>query len=111
MRCYFLKPLASIIAVFLLICGLIAPAFAAECTVCDANVRLSDTAGTISANGTTVTATAYGAKKSEQTNTITLTNDSSSDANISFTWSATRSNSLCSYSCNVDGDTNKSGTF
>ena len=88
------------------------PIHAAETTVLDGKIKLSDTLGNIS-GASTVTATATGAKRyGEQTNTITLTNNTDSTANISFSWSAKKSNDwFGSISCIVDGVDATSGTF
>jgi len=118
MKQLFNKYVPLVLIIILLVSALMMPAYAAESTVLDGNIKIIDTAGNISASGTTVTAKAAGSKSTTVSNTLTLTNNTDSTAAIYFAWSINGSALTGSSTCVIDGTsysqsgkTAKNGTF
>ena len=68
--------------------------FAKDVTVLDDQVKISDSANSISVSNGTVTATAKGSLISKKTNNITITNNSGAKAQLSFDYSAASASSF-----------------
>lgn len=104
------KNLKRIISVFLAVLMMasllpIHQAFATTVTVLDGTVSISDSANTVTVNGNTVTATAKGSLFSKKTNTLTIANETDSQATLSFDYSASSANSftIAGAAANVSG--------
>ena len=75
-------------------------------TVLDGQVSITDSVGTGSVSGGTVTITAKGSLFGKKTNTVTITNTSGDQANISFDYTTSAANSFT-----IDGEASTSGTY
>ena len=88
------KLITLLLAVMLVASLLPMNAFATSVTVLDGQVSLSDTSNNITVSNGTVTATAKGSLFSKTANTITITNETANQVELSFSYTASNYNSF-----------------
>lgn len=105
MKNTFGKILACAFAFLLLFVCVVPAAASNEFTTCDGKIKVANgDSGTLTNSDGSFTAEAIGTKRNgEQTNTITITNNTEVTAEIGFSWSAKKTNTWATATANVNG--------
>ncbi len=90
----FKRTLSVLLAVIMLFSSVPMTAFATTVNVLDGKVSFTDTKNTVKVSGSTVTATAKGSMLSKATNKITVTNETDSQAQLSFDYNVASANAF-----------------